>query len=179
MNTVEVQLRALMIESLAGNDRAYRMLLQESGKRLRAYYSRRLGENAIADDLVQETLLAIHTRRGTYDPERPFTAWLHAIARYKLIDFLRSQRHRRTVSLEETPEEVLVFEESDPLAQLDLAQILETVSPRTRELIRAVKIEGRSVAEVSTVSGLSESAVKVAMHRAMARLSKKFGRDVS
>lgn len=167
-----------MIESLAGNDRAYRILLQESGKRLRAYYSRRLVEATIADDLVQETLLAIHTRRSTYDPNRPFTAWLHAIARYKLVDFLRNQRHRQMVSLEETPEEALVFEESDPSAQRDLAQILEAVSPRTRELIRAVKVEGRSVSEVSIASGLSESAIKVAIHRALTRLGKKFGRDV-
>lgn len=167
-----------MIESLAGNDRAYRVLLQECGKRLRAYYSRRLVETAITDDLVQETLFAIHTRRSTYDTARPFTAWLHAIARYKLIDFLRNQRHRRMLSFEEAPEEALIFEEGDPSASLDLTQILELLSPRTRELIRAVKIEGRTIAEVSTISGLSESAVKVAIHRAMARLSKKFGRDV-
>jgi RNA polymerase sigma-70 factor (ECF subfamily) len=82
------------------------------------------------------------------------------------------------VSFEEAPEEALIFEEGDPSAQLDFTQILEMLSPRTRELIRAVKIEGRSIAEVSTASGLSESAIKVAMHRAMARLSKKFGRDV-
>jgi RNA polymerase sigma-70 factor (ECF subfamily) len=175
VETVEERLRALMIQSLAGDDRAYRILLQESGKRLRAYYLRRLNESSMADDLMQETLIAIHTRRSTYDTDRPFTAWLHAIARYKLIDYVRSHRRQRAVMLEGAPEDSLVFEEVDPATQLDLVQILETVPSSARDLIRAVKIEGRSIAEVSAASGLSESVVKVTIHRALKRLSQAFG----
>ena len=80
--TDEDYLRTLMIEALAGSEPSYRRLLTALASLLRRYYERRMGSgHAAAEDLVQETLLAIHTRRFTYDPDRPFTAWACAIAR--------------------------------------------------------------------------------------------------
>src|SRR5882757_647740 len=98
--TVEARLSALMREGLAGNAASYRTLLRELGTHLRRYFLRRLGQDHVADaeDLVQETLMAVHSRRETYEPERPFTAWAHAIARYKLIDHIR--RRRSTLPIE-------------------------------------------------------------------------------
>ncbi len=165
-----------MIEGLAGNQVSYRRLLVETGDRLRTYYARRLGHgHEAAEDLVQETLIAVHTRRFTYDAERPFTAWLHAIARYKMIDHLRASHASRTVPLDGI-EDLVGFDDADATgARLDIDRLLDHVPARSRDLVRAVKIEGRSVAEVSAVSGLSESAVKVAIHRALKLLSRRFG----
>src|SRR5229473_445768 len=99
MTTYEVELKALMLASLNGDAASHRALLDRLSRRLRAYYKGKLegvGRGASeAEDLVQEAVLAIHIKRHTYDPAEPMTAWVHAIARYKLIDFLRRTRASR------------------------------------------------------------------------------------
>src|SRR5450756_2355467 len=96
MTTNEIELRALMTASLGGDAVAHRNLLNRLSCHLRAYYQgrfARIGRSATeAEDLVQEALMAIHTRRHTYDPAELLTPWVHAIARYKLIDYLRRTR---------------------------------------------------------------------------------------
>src|SRR5207253_10706291 len=100
----EVRLKALMSAALGGDAQAYRQLLVEVGADLRAYDVRRLTGQADVEDLVQETLIAMHTRRSTYDVSQPLTSWLHAIARYKLIDHFRRAGRRRAVSLDDAGE---------------------------------------------------------------------------
>src|SRR3981189_3854961 len=96
MTTHETELKALMLASPDGAAASPRALLKRLGRRLRAYYKGKLaglGRDATeAEDLVQEAVLAIHIKRHTYDPAEPLTPWVHAIARYKLIDFLRPRR---------------------------------------------------------------------------------------
>ena len=88
--TEETELRALLLKGLAGDEAAHRLFLGEAAALLRAYFRNRLrGAPEDAEDLVQETLIALHTRRDSYDPSYPLTAWMYAIARYRLIDFLR------------------------------------------------------------------------------------------
>ena len=106
MSSDEIELKRLMLASQRGDAAAYRALLARLAPRLRGYYKRRLaasGRSAEeAEDLVQETLLAIHLKRQTYDPTALFTPWLHGIARYKLIDYLRSNRmSRRDVPIDD------------------------------------------------------------------------------
>lgn len=176
MQTVEDRLKALMLEGLAGHEASYRRLLTETGNRLRAYYGRRLGAGHEAvEDLVQETLIAVHTKRFTYDPGRPFTAWLHAIARYKMIDHLRETRARRILPLDDVADLIAPDESDAAGARMDVGRLLAAMPPRSRDLVRAVKIEGRSIEEVSTASGLSKSAVKVTVHRALKLISERIG----
>jgi RNA polymerase sigma-70 factor, ECF subfamily len=89
----ERELRTLMTASLNGDAEAYRALLKRLAGHLRAYYRHRLARiqwgPAEAEDLLQETLIALHTHRHTYDPLQPFTPWIHAIARYKFLEYLR------------------------------------------------------------------------------------------
>lgn len=177
MQEVEERLKTLMVQSLTGNERAYRALLDDIARLLRAYYGRRLRERSAVDDLIQETLIAVHSRRSTYDDRRPFTAWLYAIARYKLIDYIRLNKRRETMTLDDVPEALLASSEGEAeLVHRDLDTLLETMSPLQKSLIKAVKVEGRSVAEVASSSGLSQSAVKVTIHRALRKLSQRFGR---
>ena len=87
---LEVRLRALMLRGLAGDARAQRELLESLAQLLRRYHRRRLPAAAAdVEDLVQETLIAIHMRRATYEPAQPFTAWVYALARYKLTEIER------------------------------------------------------------------------------------------
>src|SRR5262250_3285365 len=89
----ERELRALMTASLDGDGGAYHALLERLTGHLRAYYRRRfarIGHGPTeAEDLLQEALIAVHTHRHTYDRSQLFTPWLHAIARYKFLDYLR------------------------------------------------------------------------------------------
>src|SRR6266550_6627654 len=106
MTTLEIELKALMLASLDGNAASYRSLLDQLSRRLRAYYKTKfaaLGRGTSeAEDLVQEAVLAIHIKRNTFDPGEPLTPWVHAIARYKLIDHLRrTQASRADVPIDD------------------------------------------------------------------------------
>ena len=96
MQSPEPELKALMLASVGGNAAAHRALLDRLSRHLRGYYKRHLvrsGRSAEeAEDLVQEALLAIHLKRHTFDVETLFTPWVHAVARYKLVDYLRRNR---------------------------------------------------------------------------------------
>ena len=96
VTSAESELRALIIASRGGDAAAYRNLLEKLSAQLRGYFKarlNRLNRGAVeAEDLVQETLLAVHTRSHTYDPSQLLTPWIYAIARYKLVDYLRRTR---------------------------------------------------------------------------------------
>ena len=120
-------------------------------------------------------MIAIHTRRATYDTSLPFTVWLHAIARYKLIDHYRRAKPRRTLPLEEA-DAVFAEEETESVsAKRDVERLLATLPEARRNLVRQVKIEGLSTAEAAARTGMSESAVKVGVHRALKALSAMIG----
>lgn len=170
---LEPRLNALMRRAQAGEAAAWRELLSELAERLAVYFGRRLSQDHAADleDLVQETLLAIHRRRATYDPNQPFTAWAYAVARYKLIDFWRRRRIRGHVPLEFVEDSLWEEPDLSAEARLDLERLLVVLPERQQRLVRDVKIEGLSLAEAGARAGISEGAAKVALHRAMAALS--------
>ena len=171
MSAPETQLKALMLAALAGDAAAYRQLLAALSPHLRAYYARRVGVAADAEDLVQETLIAIHARRATYDVAQPFTAWLHAIARYKLIDHYRRSKLRRTLPLDEADAVFAAEDHEAADAARDVDTLLGELPEIRQRLIRYTKIEGLSTAETAARTGLSESAVKVGVHRGLKSLA--------
>ena len=168
---VEERLRSLMLASLDGDAAQYRTLLKELTEHLRRYVARRLppGQAANAEDVVQDCLMAIHTRRMTYDRQRPFTAWAYAIARYKLIDHLRQRRV--TEPIEEDDALFGVDEEDKISARLDVEGLLKSVPAATGALIREVQIEGASIAEAARRADISETAAKVRIHRGLKALA--------
>ncbi len=168
MRTSEEELRALMMSGLDGNAGDHAALLRALVPLLTGFYRRRATDSDI-DDLVQETLIAVHTRRGTYDRARPFTAWLFAIARYKMIDHFR--RGRGMVPMEGL-EEILVIEgfEDASGARLDVNQLLETLPDKQARMIRATRIDGLSTAEAAERERIGESDVKVSVHRGLKML---------
>ncbi|MCE9659008.1 MAG: sigma-70 family RNA polymerase sigma factor [Burkholderiales bacterium] len=175
MKQVESTLHALMSLAQAGDNAAYRQFLGQSGARLRAYFRRRLvAYPDDVEDLVQETLLAIHNSRQTYRSAQPVTAWLHAIARYKLVDCLRARSARAAIDVPLDDDIEASFADEAPLAaesRRDLLAMLATLPDRFRLPIVHVKLEGLSVAEAATRTGMSESAVKVGIHRGLKRLA--------
>ncbi|MFO1298985.1 MAG: sigma-70 family RNA polymerase sigma factor [Burkholderiaceae bacterium] len=173
-NATEERLREALVRGLAGDSAAYQAFLKALGAHLRAFFRRRLGRLPDeVEDLVQETLLAVHNQRHTYDPDQPLTAWVHAIARYKLVDLLR-RRARGDAQTDSLDDADAVFAASDAEAseaRRDLAKLLQALPERQRLPILHVKIEGLSVLETSRLTGLSVSAVKIGVHRGLKALA--------
>jgi len=122
---------------------------------------------------VQETLLAVHNQRHTYQTEQPLTAWVHAIARYKLVDLLRAREAREALT-DPLDDELDVFAASDTDAadaRRDLDKLLAELPEHHRLPIMHIKLEGLSVAEAAQRTGMSESAVKVGVHRGLKALA--------
>ena len=183
MERVEVQLKTLMLAGLAGDAGAHRLLLATAAVRLRSYFAKRLGADSLdVEDLVQECLIAIHERRESYNPSLPFTVWLHAIARYKLVDHFRKQGVRKHVPLDDLDSLAGPDETSRSLSSLDVENLLSSLPPKHQQAIRLTRIHGYSVAEAAAMSGQSPSAIKIGVHRGMKRLAakvlgKKVGHD--
>src|SRR6266852_2858518 len=182
MATHEIELKALMLASLDSDAASHHALFERLSGRLRAFYSgklARIGRGAAeAEDLVQDAVLAIHLKRHTYDPTEPLTPWVHAIARYKLIDFLRRTR----TSLADVP-----IDEADKImahddnvgaeSTLDQKQIMQRLPEKIRCSIEAVKLEGQSIADAAARCGISESGVKVNIHRGLKTLAALIARE--
>lgn len=177
----ETRLRRLMLDGLKGDARAHRAFLEDVSTLLRGYYRRRLASNpAEAEDLVQETLIAIHTRRDTYDPAYPVTAWIHAIARYRLIDHWRRTKRRGVTVPVEDADSIFETPESNAVeARMDAAVLLERLPAKQRDAIRLVKLEEKSVREASQITGWGESDIKVSIHRGLKTLARLMREEAS
>jgi RNA polymerase sigma-70 factor, ECF subfamily len=161
-----------MLAGLAGDAPAYRALLEILQRQLSAYFRRRLGAlGAETDDLVQESLIAIHTRRGTYDLAQPFTAWAYAIAHHKLVDHFRRRGRARNFPIEDGSALFVEDESASVDARHDLEKALVTLPAATRELIRDIKLREFTNAEAAAARGMTETAVKVAVHRGLRKLA--------
>ena len=158
---------SLMAAAQAGDTRAYHSLLKESCAWLRRYYARRLPASMI-EDAAQETLIAIHEKRHTYDPARHFGPWLAAIARYKWIDYLRALKAGATEAL--TEDLTAADHTAAAMSAAVLDRLLNTLKPTQSEVIRLVKLHGFSVEEAAARTGQSTSLVKVNIHRGLRRL---------
>ncbi|HJS76473.1 MAG TPA: sigma-70 family RNA polymerase sigma factor [Burkholderiales bacterium] len=169
-------LRELLLRGLGGDPAAYHGFLRELGAHLRALLRRRLtGMPDDVEDIVQETLLAVHNQRHTYNAAQPLTAWAGAIAKYKMTDFLRrhGRRERLTDPLDEVTELMHAKDDRAGEARRDIAILLDALPERQRLPIVHVKLEGRSVLEAARLTGMSVSAVKVGVHRGLRALAAK------
>ncbi len=164
--------RSLMVMAQAGNAAVYHRLLTEIGAWLRRYYARRLPPGVV-DDAVQDTLLAVHVKRHTYDPARAFEPWLAAIARHKWIDRLRAMKAAPTEELTEAMiEDLSVGDHGEAVSSTwSLDRLLAELKPAQSEVIRLVKLQGFSIEEAAARTGQSISLVKVNIHRGLGRLA--------
>jgi RNA polymerase sigma-70 factor (ECF subfamily) len=157
-----------MAAAQAGNSRAYEQLLRELDQWLRRYFARRLPVHA-AEDATQETLLAIHNKRHTYQPTRPFGAWLTAIAHYKWIDRIRDASRFAAISLDD---EMPVEDHGEAaISAAALDNLLSRLKPAQASVIRLVKLRGLSIALASGATGQSVALVKINIHRGLKRLT--------
>ncbi len=166
------RLDLLMQRARNGDAAAYRQFLSLAATRLRSALARKIGNDGELEDLVQEALIAIHQKRHTLDPGRPVAPWLHAIARYKLIDHWR-KRGRSPVLHEDA--DLAVAE--DEFATLDIDALLAELPQAQAEAIRLTQIEGLTGSEASERVGIGLSAMKLRVHRGMLRLKELVAED--
>ena len=170
----EARLKALMLRGLAGDAQAHAALLSAMSGYLRGYFGRRLGAGAAdMEDLVQDTLLAIHLKRSSYDRALPFTPWAYALARYKLLDHFRRTGVRKSVPIEDAGDLLALDNPEEGAVRRDVSKLLGGLPDRQRRLVEDVKLTGLSMGEAGARAGMSEGAVKVSVHRSMQALARK------
>jgi RNA polymerase sigma-70 factor (ECF subfamily) len=157
---------------------AYERMLKEVATALRRSLASRLVRAGLgaheAEDLVQEILIGLHGKRHTWDSTRPFLPWLHAITRYKLIDFTRHRRRETTRRVDLPLEDWLKIVEAPAddasRSTVEVDRHLAVLPVSQRKIVRAIAVEGASVRDVSLRFATSEGAVRVTIHRAIRRL---------
>lgn len=158
----------LMVRAQAGDRQAYGVLLTEASRWLKRYFARRSAPGAV-DDLIQETLLSVHRKLASFDPERPFLPWLAAIARYRWVDHLRRAYRAAEINL---PEDIAIDSEEDEIgARISLERLFKLLSPGQARAIELVKINGHSIAEAARHCNQSEPLIKTNIHRGLKKLA--------
>jgi RNA polymerase sigma factor (sigma-70 family) len=156
-----------------GNQRAYATFLATVAPIIRGIARSRgggLGADA-CEDIVQETLMSIHQKRHTWREDAPVRPWLYAIVRFKVVDAFRARGRRVHVQIDDFAEVLAAEPGADPTERGDVERVIARLDPRSARIVRAIGLEGASIAEMSVALGMTETAVRVALHRGLKRLA--------
>jgi RNA polymerase sigma-70 factor, ECF subfamily len=177
----EQQWALLMRAGNAGDASSYRRLLLQLTPVLRATARRSLAPAGMADtdaeDVVQETLLAIHLKRQSWDENAPFGPWLRTIARHKMIDALRRRGRRVSLSIDDFSEALADGGAESDMFIADVGRHLNDLPPGQRNVVRAIAVDGASIGEAAARLSMSNGAARVALHRGLVSLARKFRRE--
>ncbi len=168
-----------MRRSLNGDKLAYADLLRETSRFLRPFILKRLGFVDEADDLLQEILISIHKARNTYDGNRPYKPWAYAIAKFRLLDHLRSNysdRLRQAFDFDELEEILPEHVTKTAISYESISREVQELPEKQATILRLMHRDGYTAKEVAEKMGMNESAVKVAAHRAYKTLRNKLER---
>lgn len=179
----EADLAALMRAANGGDADAYRKLLRELSPVLRGFARHAFGRYGLSaedvEDIVQETLLAVHLKRHTWVESRPLLPWVRAIAHNKLVDHLRRLRRGEHVAIEDFDDFLIVDNPPAVSNGLDANAAIGQLKGRQRDIVLAISVNGKSAREVAQDLSMTEGAVRVVLHRALRSLSKAFQKDQS
>lgn len=171
----EAELARLLRAALTGDEKAYSTFLGKAAGLVRAFVRRRASQGSVdQEDVVQDVLLAMHLKRHTWRSDLPVTPWLYAIARYKLIDAFRRRGGRIDVDIDDLAETIAAPEDDRPSGR-EIGKALAALAPGQRTVVSAISVEGRSIGETAASLGMTETAVRVALHRGLTAIARKFG----
>ncbi len=168
MQVDDTSIAALMARSQNGDDHAHEAVLRFCMRWLTRYFSGKIHVDHV-QDLVQETLISIHTKRASYDASRPFLPWLAAIARYRWIDRLRKVYRTEFTGTNIEPD--AIDPEDGIAAAISIERMMQMLPQKQQAAIMLVKLQGYSVAEAAMMTGLSESSIKMNILRGIRKLS--------
>jgi RNA polymerase sigma-70 factor (ECF subfamily) len=167
-----------MRAAVRGDTGSYHRLLHELAPELRRVASRGLAHHRLGpedvEDVVQETLLAVHLKRHTWDEAQPLLPWVRAIARNKMIDHLRRRGRQTHLPIDDFSESLAGDGAAAEMNGIDAERVMARLQGRQREIVAAISIEGASARQVAQRLGMTEGAVRVALHRALQSLAKAF-----
>jgi len=173
----EAELSRLLKAAIAGDERAYADFLHRTAVLVRGFARRKIVQGGVdPEDVVQETLLAIHVKRHTWRDDAPVLPWVYAIARFKLIDAFRRRGRRVEIEIDEIAE-TFAEPETETVSERDINRVLDSLPPAQRSVVSAVSVEGRSIGETAAKFGITETAVRVSLHRGLAAIARRFGRE--
>jgi RNA polymerase sigma-70 factor (ECF subfamily) len=173
----EAELSRLLRAAIAGDERAYADFLHRIAALIRGFARRKIVQGGVdPEDVVQETLLAIHVKRHTWRADAPVLPWVYAIGRFKLIDAFRRRGRRVEIEIDEIAE-TFAEPEAETISERDINRVLDSLPPAQRSVVSAVSVEGRSIGETAAKFGITETAVRVSLHRGLAAIARRFGRE--
>lgn len=161
----------------AGDAAAYQAFLRQIPPVLRKMVRRSLARagapEADSEDIVQEILLAVHLKRQTWIDTAPVAPWLFTIARHKTIDALRRRGRRVEIPVDDFAETLAAAPSEPDLAGVNVDRHLSTLPDGQRKVVQKIAVDGKSIAETATALAMTPGAVRVALHRGLARLAAK------
>lgn len=175
----EQQWRQWMLAERNGDKAAYKMLLADLSTYLRGLARRSAASSGLShsdvEDIVQETLLAVHLKRHTWNEGERFGPWVRAITRYKLIDAVRRRGGRFDLPIDDYAEIIPAQDQEQQLPVSDIVRMASTLPEKQRTVVMSLFVDGHSTAETATRLEMTEGAVRVTLHRALGALAKRFG----
>jgi RNA polymerase sigma-70 factor (ECF subfamily) len=174
VNEREVEWADLMRAANSGDNAAYERVLRLLAPALRTFAGRAVARTRTqvdAEDIVQETLIAIHLKRHTWIESEPIGPWIRAIARHKMIDALRRRGHRVHIPIEDLEDVLPAQETVSDYPRRDIERHLPRLPARQRDVIQAIAIQGQSIRQTAELLKMTEGAVRVALHRGVAALA--------
>jgi RNA polymerase sigma-70 factor (ECF subfamily) len=173
----ETELAMLLRAAIAGDEKAYATFLGRTATVVRGFARRKIVHGGVdPEDIVQETLLAIHMKRHTWISDAPVLPWIYAIARFKLIDAFRKRGRRVEIEIGDIADTIAQLE-TETVSDREIERVLDRLAPGQRSVVAAISIEGHSIGETAAKFGMTETAVRVALHRGLRSIAKKFGRS--
>ena len=170
----EEELADKLRAAIGGDEKAYAAFLERTADLVRGFARRKIRSGIDPEDIVQETLLAIHLKRHTWMADAPVLPWIYAIARFKLIDAFRRRGRRMEVDIDDIAATFSLLA-TETVSQRDVARILDTLAAGQRRVVAAISIEGCTIGETARRLGMSETAVRVALHRGLRTIATRFG----
>lgn len=170
----------LMLAGLSGDEAAYNRLLSELALQLRPFVKRNILDAGLSaqdiEDVVQETLIALHIKRHTWRADAPLLPWLNAIVRYKVVDAIRRSGGRQFVPIDDLSDTLAAQDEAPALARQDIVKMAASLPAKQQAVVIGMFVDGETAADTASRLAMTEGAVRVILHRALGRLAKQFGK---
>ncbi len=169
----------LVAEAAAGDDDAFRILVERHGRMVFQLAYRLTGERASAEDVVQETFMKAHRALHRFDGRAQLATWIRRIATNAALDHMRQRRVRREVGYESDAGGPDPMPSSDPGPERlasggdlrhALARAMGGLTPIERAAFVLRHYEGRRTEEIAETLGLRASASRQAVFRAVRKL---------
>ena len=177
----EEEWAAWMCAAMAGDTLAYHRFLKAVTPYLRSIARRRCDQYGAppseVEDVVQEVLLAVHLKRGTWDVSRPVGPWLSSIVRNKLIDSLRRRGRHVSIPIDDVMETLEAIPQAEAAEQIDVDRMVDGLRNPQREIVRSISLGGAGIRETAERLQMTEGAVRVALHRALKGLAALYRSD--